>query len=107
MSTENWWPVVLLGIVINTTGCVAEAWNSYATPHYGRERAEQICHPYGHCSQGTWVARSSVEPDPAESYRTCVERNMRRENGWLKNTVAFGMEVNHCMVMNGYELVLR
>ena len=96
---------LLLGISVLTSGCVVDIWDNYAMTQYGRERAERVCHPYSHCSQGVWIAKASIEQDPTETYNQCVEMNMRRENGWLKDTVSLGLEVNHCMNARGYQLV--
>ena len=36
--------------------CGCSIWDSYLDPDYDTSRANRLCHPYGDCSQGTWVA---------------------------------------------------
>ncbi len=99
---------VAMGVMLGAlmfSGCVTKTWESYATPHYGRERAEQICHPYGHCAQAVWIAGDLVVEDPDKAYAKCERQSLEPDDEWAKNTVSLGLEINQCMVVQGYTLV--
>ncbi|WP_447971119.1 hypothetical protein [Nitrospira sp. M1] len=94
----------MLGAVV-LNGCIADTWESYAAPQHGRDRAERICHPYTQCSQGVWVMHEPGQADVDVVHARCTEEKLRGENGWSKDTVSLGLEINRCMVDNGYRLV--
>ena len=72
-------------------------WNSYLHPDYGSFRADRLCHPYGDCSQGTWVAMDGSVKDPTEAKTQCHEAVEHHGNGWWDDSVARGLEIGTCM----------
>ncbi|GJL56480.1 MAG: hypothetical protein NPIRA02_36120 [Nitrospirales bacterium] len=94
---------VLGAVVLN--GCMADTWERYAAPQHGRDRAERICHPYTHCTQGMWVKDEPEQEDVAVVHARCTEEKLYRENGWSIETVSLGLEINRCMEDNGYRLI--
>jgi hypothetical protein len=79
-------------------------WNSYLHPDYGPSRADRLCHPYGDCSQGTWVAMDGSVKDPTEAKTQCHEAVQHHGNGWWDDSVSRGLEIGTCMEKKGYIL---
>lgn len=100
---------ISLLMVLALPGCGLDFWERHATPQsqYGRERAELLCHPFNDCTQGTWVADENISGDPNEAYVQCTEEKLRYENGWSKDTVSMGLEINRCMEGKGYRLARK
>ena len=86
------------------SGCVEDIWDRYADEDYGPSRANQICHPYADCSQGTWIATAQAEMDSHQAYLVCREQTRQRHDEWSESTVSMGLEVGRCMRSLGYEL---
>ncbi len=85
------------------TGC--GIWDSYLHPDYQSTRAERLCHPYGNCSQGAWIANEGIDPDVQEAKIQCQEEVDRLHgNGWWLDSVSKGLEVGDCMEKKGYVL---
>ena len=96
-------PLGLFLVSIFVGGC--SIWNANLEPNYNSSRANRLCHPYGECSQGTWVAVDGAEPDPSVAQNLCDELIAQRyENGEWENSVAKGLEVGRCMEKKGYRL---
>ena len=53
-------------------------WNGYLDSDYGSSRADRLCHPYGQCAQGTWVAIDPMGKDPQVAKRECEEAVAQR-----------------------------
>ncbi|GJL66709.1 MAG: hypothetical protein NPIRA05_16800 [Nitrospirales bacterium] len=99
---------MIFGIVVGAfalNGCLVDTWQRYAAPQHGRDRAEQICHPYSQCTKGVWVTDEPDQEDWTVVHARCTEEKLHRENGWSKDTVSLGLEINRCMVESGYRLV--
>lgn len=80
-------------------------WNGYLDPDYESSRAERLCHPYGDCSQGTWVAVDGADHNSKVEKIHCQEVvDQRYGNGWWKNSVTRGLEIGRCMEKKGYRL---
>ena len=80
-------------------------WNSYLHPDYGSSRADRICHPYGDCSQGTWVAIDGSSKDSTNAKAQCHEEAYKKHgNGWWEDSVARGLEIGTCMEKKGFSL---
>ena len=85
------------------SGC--SIWNAALDPDYKSSRAERLCHPYGQCSQGTWVAHNGVEQDSTIAKNQCEEVVAQRYgNGEWEESVAKGLEISRCMEKKGYKL---
>jgi len=97
--------IIALGVFLS--GCITEIWDRYENPDYRSTRAEQLCHPYGACVQGTWVGREGIATDPKDAYYVCVEQYRQPRNTWSEGTVAQGLEVGRCMRAMGYRLAQR
>jgi len=97
--------MIALGVFLS--GCITDIWDRYEHPDYGPTRAEQMCHPYGECTQGRWVGGEGQETDPREAYYLCDEKYGRQQNTWLEGTVTQGLEVGRCMRDMGYTLAQR
>jgi hypothetical protein len=99
-----WGKALMLGLgFVLLGGC--SIWESYSHPDFDSTRADRICHPYGDCSQGEWVSEDGVGADPAEARLQCVaEVTESHGNGWLKNSVTHGLEIDECMKKKGYVL---
>ncbi|GJL62271.1 MAG: hypothetical protein NPIRA04_09250 [Nitrospirales bacterium] len=104
---EMQWRIIFVVVVgaFALNGCIADTWQSYAAPQYGRDRAERICHPYSQCTQGVWMTDERGQEDANVVHARCTEEKLQRENGWSKDTVSLGLEINRCMMANGYRLV--
>ena len=108
MQSNNPWKIVegkwlfLLVAFFWLGGC--NFWNSYLHPDYGPTRADRLCHPYGDCSQGTWVAVNGSDKDLTEAKTQCHEDDRRYGNEWWNDSVARGLEIRSCMEKNGYIL---
>jgi hypothetical protein len=101
MVQGKWLLVFVLFFVLS--GC--SLWNSYLDPDYQSSRADRLCHPYGECLQGTWVAVHGSAKDVTEAKTQCREELDRRYgNGWWKDSVARGLEIGTCMENKGYRL---
>ena len=80
-------------------------WNGYLDPDYGSSRADRLCHPYGECSQGTWVAIDEIDQDSTIAKLECREVvDQRYGNEWWADSVARGLEIGKCMEKKGYRL---
>ena len=96
-------PVLLLVVFFCLGGC--SIWNSYLDPDYQSTRADRLCHPYGECLQGTWVAVDGFAKDSTEAKTQCHEAvDQRYGNGWWADSVARGLEIGRCMEKKGYRL---
>ncbi len=85
------------------SGC--SIWNADLDPDYQSTRAEQLCHPYGQCSQGAWVDVSGSAQDSAVAKTQCTEViDQRYGNGWWKDSVSRGLEIGRCMENKGFRL---
>ena len=94
---------VLALIVMSLNGC--SLWEFYLDPDYRSTRAERICHPYGDCTQGTWVAASGVEMEPSDAKSECIqEADESQGNGWWNGSVSRGIQIRECMEKKGYSL---
>jgi len=95
--------ILLLVVGLGLSGC--SIWNSYLEPDYHSTRADRVCHPYGDCSQGEWVAVDGVNIDSGEARAQCLEEaEQRHGNGWWKDSVSSGLEVGRCMEKKGFAL---
>jgi len=84
-------------------GC--SLWNGYLDPDYESSRADRLCHPYGECSQGNWVAGEGTAIDPIVAKTQCQEAvNQRYGNEWWEDSVTRGLEMKRCMEKKGYTL---
>jgi len=84
-------------------GC--SIWNGYLYPDYESSRADRLCHPYGQCSQGMWVADDGMVQDSTLAKVQCQEAvDQRSGNGWWDDSVARGLEIGRCMEEKGYTL---
>lgn len=93
----------ILLVFLGLGGC--SLWNGYLAPDYESSRADQLCHPYGQCSQGTWVASEGATQDPAVAKVQCQEAvDQRYRNKWWADSVARGLEIGNCMEEKGYTL---
>jgi hypothetical protein len=86
-------------------GCIAPIWQQYETPDYSPSRADQICHPYGFCSQGKWLATSLAQEDSTSASMACRDEIRQTGDGWSESSVSVGLEIGRCMWSKGYELV--
>jgi hypothetical protein len=95
--------VVYVGFL---AGC--EVWEANRRPDYGSSRAELVCHPYGECSQGQWIAivpERTPYPDSSTAYQECVEKiDQMTEVFWWEESVARGIEIGRCMRQLGFRL---
>ena len=99
---EGKW-LFLLVISFWLGGC--SLWNSYLHPDYESTRADRLCHPYGDCSQGIWVASDGSVKDPIEAKTQCGEAvNQHHGNGWWEDSVARGLKIGTCMKKKGFTL---
>ena len=96
--------VLMLLVFFSLGGC--SIWNEYLEPDYESSRAERLCHPYGQCSQGTWVAIDGMTKEEATPTKIqCDEQvDQRYGNGWWADSVARGLEIKRCMEKQGYTL---
>lgn len=95
--------VLLFLVFFGLSGC--GIWNSYLDPDYQSTRADRLCHPYGECSQGTWVAVNESAYDVREAKTQCRDEvDQRHGNGWWKDSVAKGLEIGTCMEKKGFKL---
>lgn len=92
-------------IVLGVSGCGTDVWENYATPQYGRERADILCHPYSDCSPGTWVPKAGVSENIKATYERCEVEALRRNHEWSSELVSLGIDINRCMSEKGYRLV--
>ena len=84
-------------------GC--SLWNGYLDPDYESSRADRLCHPYGECSQGNWVADDGTAKDVPVAKQECQEAvDQRYGNGWWADSVTRGLEIGRCMEKKGYTL---
>jgi len=83
-------------------GC--SVWNAYLDPDYESSRADRLCHPYGQCSQGTWVAGVGTAEDSTAAKTQCHDALDQRYGSWWDNSVARGLEIGRCMEEKGYSL---
>ncbi len=88
--------------VLGLSGCGFSVWENYAQPQYGRERANRICHPYTHCTQGAWVVTDKVSRSVNAAYVMCEDKTFRGNDEWSQDLVSFGLEMNRCMKKKGY-----
>ena len=84
-------------------GC--SIWNEDLDPDYKSSRADRLCHPYGQCSQGSWVSIDGTAKDPILVKTQCDEVvDQRYGNGWWADSVARGLEIGSCMEKHGFRL---
>ncbi len=84
-------------------GC--SLWDGYVHPDYDSSRADRLCHPYGQCSQGSWVDVDGSAREPLVVQTECEKSvDQRYGNGWWKNSVARGLEIGNCMEQQGFIL---
>jgi hypothetical protein len=84
-------------------GC--SLWNGYLDPDYESSRADRLCHPYGECSQGNWVAADETAKEATVAKKECQEAvDQRYGNGWWADSVSRGLEIKRCMEGKGYTL---
>jgi hypothetical protein len=98
-------PIFILLMFLWFGGC--SIWNGYLDLDYGSSRADRLCHPYGQCSQGIWVAGAGngTVQDSTLAKVQCQEAvDQRYGNGWWADLVARGLEVGSCMEDKGYTL---
>ena len=87
-------------------GC--SIWNGYLDPNNESSRADRLCHPYGECLQGTWVAVNETAQDAVVAKAQCQQEvNKEYGNGWWGKSVASGMEIGDCMETKGFRLQQR
>ena len=99
----EWRRALILLVFVWQGGC--SIWNADLHPDYDSTRAEQLCHPYGQCSQGTWEGVDGTVQDPAFAKAQCTEAvDQRYGNGWWADSVARGLEIGKCMEKKGYRL---
>ncbi len=79
-------------------------WNAYLDPDYGSSRADRLCHPYGDCSQGTWVGSDVATQDSTAEKLQCQEAIDQRYTSWWDDSVSRGLEIGRCMEGKGYSL---
>ncbi len=90
-------------MLILVGGC--SVWNSYLDPNYESSRAERLCHPYGECSQGTWIATDGQERSSTLAKTECQELvDKNNKNDWWTDSVSRGLAISHCMEKKGYKL---
>lgn len=84
-------------------GC--SIWNGYLDPDYESSRADRVCHPYGQCSQGIWVASDGMVQDSTVAKVQCQEAVDQHygSKSWA-DSVARGLEIGNCMEDKGYRL---
>lgn len=92
--------VIMLLMTFWLGGC--SIWNAYLDPDYKSTRADRLCHPYGECSQGTWVTGTGKDATVAKVQ--CQEAVDRSGNGWWADSVARGLEIGRCMEKQGFTL---
>lgn len=84
-------------------GC--SIWNGYLDSDYESSRADRLCHPFGQCSQGIWVAGDGTVQDSTLAKVQCQEVvDQRYRNEWWADSVARGLEIGSCMEKKGYTL---
>lgn len=84
-------------------GC--SIWNGDLEPDYESSRADRLCHPYGQCTQGFWVAIDGTAKDPILVKTQCDEVvDQRYGNGWWADSVSRGLEIGSCMEKHGFRL---
>ncbi|UCE63903.1 MAG: hypothetical protein JSU59_01730 [Nitrospirota bacterium] len=86
-------------------GCIGTIWQQYETPNYSPSRADQICHPYGSCSQGKWAPTALAQGDSTSASMACRDEIRKPSDGWSDSSVSVGLEMGRCMRSRGYELV--
>ena len=95
--------LILLLVFFWLGGC--GFWNSYLHPDYGPTRAERVCHPYGDCSQGIWVAMDGSEEDTIQAKAECHgEVHQHHGYGWWEDSVSRGLKIGDCMEKKGFIL---
>lgn len=96
--------VFLLGLSLFLLGGCS-IWDSYPHPDYDSSRADRVCHPYGDCLQGEWVAKAGSGEDSAEARVRCLKQVAGSHgNGWWEHSVTRGLEIKECMEKEGYVL---
>ena len=99
----EWKRALILLVFFWLGGC--SIWNANLDPDYQSTRSEQLCHPYGQCSQGTWAGVNGFDQDPTIAKTQCTEEvDQRYGNGWWADSVARGLEIGRCMEKKGYRL---
>ena len=94
---------LILLLFFGLGGC--SLWNGYVDPNYGSSRADRLCHPYGQCSQGSWVAIEGAARDPLVVQAECEKGvDQRYGKDWWENSVARGLEIGTCMEQQGFIL---
>lgn len=94
---------LMILVVICLGGC--SIWDANLHPNYESSRANRLCHPYGECSQGTWVAVDGGSTDLDEAKMACHDVVAHRYgNGEWEESVAKGLETRRCMEKKGYRL---
>jgi len=94
---------VMLFVLFWLGGC--GIWNGYLHPDYTSSRADQLCHPYGQCSQGSWVAGEGAAEDVTVARTQCREAgDLPDGNGWWADSVTRGLEFGQCMEKKGFTL---
>lgn len=84
-------------------GC--SIWNGYLDSDYESSRADRLCHPFGQCSQGIWVADDGTAQDSMLAKVQCQEAvDGRYLNEWWADLVSRGLEIGSCMEKKGYRL---
>ena len=87
-------------------GC--STWNAYLDQDDDSSRADRLCHPYGECSQGIWVAGNGSAQDSTVAKTQCQEAvDQHYGNGWWGTSVSRGLEIGNCMEKKGFTLLQR
>jgi len=95
--------VFILLVFFLLGGC--SIWNSYLDPDYESTRADRLCHPYGDCSQGTWVAGDGTAQDSTVAKVQCQDVvDQSYGNGWWADSVSRGLAIGTCMKKKGFSL---
>lgn len=98
----RWKYVGMFFLFLCLGGC--SLWNSYLDPDYGSTRATLVCHPYGQCSQGIWVADEEVHLDSVAAKIQCQDEVDQQHGSWWDDSVSKGLEIGRCMEKRGFRL---
>ncbi len=95
--------VLILASIFVFSGC--SIWDANLHPDYQSTRADQLCHPYGNCSQGKWIAGEGVIINSREASQQCDDMIRERYgNDWWEDSMARGLEIGRCMEKKGFTL---
>ena len=95
----------LVLLLVLLPGCMSTIWHQYEAPNYSPSRADQICHPYGFCSEGKWVPTEFAQEKSTSASIACREEIGQSRDGWSDSSVSIGLEMGRCMRLKGHELV--